>query len=152
MWIPYALKLNFCDFCGSGAICKYFNPWILGQRRCITVKMDVEWTRAQCPIVLFLPLHRLGIKYDRCFVDYQLIIQFFWCEASNNVDSFVLYGQAARCARVGNCGFFFCGRGNKNWSEVDNRYETHCRRRRQFDWEQKGRLREDCTQKQNQDH
>ena len=45
-------------------------------------------------------------------------------EASNDVDSFLLYGQAAPSARVGNGGFFFCG------SKADNRCEMCYRQRK----------------------
>ena len=84
-----------------------------------------------------------GSNYGRRSIAYQLIIRLSWCEASNNVDSFLLYSQAVRSAQVGNGGFFFCGRGAENWSGADNRHEMGFRRRRWFKWEQKGRLRED---------
>ena len=48
-------------------------------------------------------------------------------EASNDVDSFLLYGQAERSTRVGNSGFFFCS------SKVDNRREMCYRHRRRFE-------------------
>ena len=61
-----------------------------------------------------------GSKYDRCFVAYQFIFWLSWCEASNDVDSFLLYGQAARSAQVGNGDCFLCGRhltSHKGFSE-----------------------------------
>ena len=87
-------------FCGSRAIREYFNPRIFRQRRCITVKMDVERTRTMphCSIVAFASVCRP--KYDRHLVVYQLIIRLSWCEASNDVDLFLLYGQAAQSAEV----------------------------------------------------
>ena len=51
-----------------------------------------------CSIVAFASVCRP--KYDRHLVAYQLIIRLSWCEASNDVDSFLLYGQAARSAKV----------------------------------------------------
>ena len=43
-----------------------------------------------------------GSNYDLRFVAYQLIIQLSWCEGSIDVDSFLLYRQPARSARIGN--------------------------------------------------
>ena len=92
--------LNFCVFCGSRATREYFNPQIFRQRRCITVKMYAERTRTMphCSIVAFASVCRP--KYNRHLVAHQLIIQLSWCEASNDVDSFLLYGQAGRSAEV----------------------------------------------------
>ena len=55
-----------------------------------------------------------GSNYGRRSIAYQLIIRLSWCEASNNVDSFLLYSQAVRSAQVENGGFFFCDRGVGN--------------------------------------
>ena len=44
----------------------------------------------------------------------QLIIRLSWCEAFNDVDSFLLYSQAVRSVLVGNGVFFFCGRDGEN--------------------------------------
>ena len=62
--------------------------------------MYVERTRTMphCSIVAFASVCRP--KYDRNLVAYQLIIRLSWCEASNDVNSFLLYGQAARSAEV----------------------------------------------------
>ena len=39
-------------------------------------------------------------SYNRRFVTYQLIIRLFWCEVSNNVDSFLLLrSRGAICQR-----------------------------------------------------
>ena len=75
--------------------------------------MDVERSRTM-PIVLFAASVARGSKYDQTLIAYQLVIQLSYCEASNNVDLFLVYGQAVRSARVGNGGFFFCGRGGEN--------------------------------------
>ena len=54
--------------------------------------------RAQCPIVPLLPLPAsVGLNTTDT---YQLIIRLSWCEVSNDVNSFLLYGQAARSAEV----------------------------------------------------
>ena len=77
----------------------------LGEGVVVTVKRDVEQTRTQCPAHCGICSIR-GSKYNQRIVAYQLIIWLSWCEASNDVDLFLLYGQAARSALVGNGGFF----------------------------------------------
>ena len=44
----------------------------------------------------------------------QLIIRLSWCEAFNDADLFLLYGQTVRSALVGSGGFFLCSRGGEN--------------------------------------
>ena len=128
--------LNLFPFRGQGAICEYFNLCIFGRRCCVPVKMDIErpHTMPHCSLCSIC-----GSKYNQSLVAHQLIICLSCCKVSNNVDSFLLYSHATRSARVGNCCFFVCGRDGENWSEVDNRRETHYRQRRRFEWEHKWR-------------
>ena len=81
----------------------------LGKGVAVTVKRDVEQTRTQCPAHCGICSVR-GSKYNQRIIAYQLIIWLSWCEAPNNIDLYLIYGQAARSALVGNSGFFFCGR------------------------------------------
>ena len=125
--------INFHGFRGPGVIRKYFNLRIFGRRCCVTVKMDLERSRAHCPIVAFAA--SVGPNTTNAsLLNYQLIICVSWCEAPNDVDSFLIYGQAARTALVGNGRFFFCGRCLRNrngFSELTiprtpKEERTHC--------------------------
>ena len=60
------------------------------QRCCVTAKMDVDRTRAQCPILPFGCLSSVcAFKYHLRVVAYKLLIWLSYCEVSNDVDSFL---------------------------------------------------------------
>ena len=84
--------------------------------RCVTVKTNVEHAH----IGPLLPLQRLWVEIRPMHHCLSVNHCESWCEVPNDVDSFVIYGQAARSALVGNVGFFISGRrltSRKGFSE-----------------------------------
>ena len=83
---------------------------------CVTVKVNVEHAH----IGPLLPLQRLWVEIRPTHHCLSVNNCESWCEVPNNVDSFVIYDQAAQSALVGNVGFFICGRrliSRKGFSE-----------------------------------
>ena len=111
-FVPYALKL-FADLDITLSVTRTWSEYILIPltlaRCCVIVEMDLERTRT----CLFLPLLSLQRKWvqipparRRLSVAHLAIL----VESVQRRRFVPNPGQAARSARVGNGGFFFCGK------------------------------------------